>query len=311
MNKVKVRCSVCGKPFKTPSLKKNVCPSCEAEAKRAKHHQTGPLPAAPVAAATSSVDVRAALRAAQENQGQFGAYRPPAPAPAAAPVDSARGQGVHAPATHPSRREDRPAVRKPRPTGQPRQRVPHPPREPRPRVVQRPFEPTPEQTESVRLRYLELAQPEFDGIRHQIATELGIPLRVIKDIIKKTRAEGQIQSWWERNGGLPSQEDLARIRELYLPLLPEPDIGVHKAIAAQLHLTNTSVYQAIGQIRAQLELPRYLDREGVEHSGGIADGTADYEPPAIEDAGRDAVGNSAPPDTTASGVPESKPFAGE
>jgi hypothetical protein len=127
----------------------------------------------------------------------------------------------------------------------------------------------------VRLRYLELAQPEFDGIRHQIATELGIPLKAVKAIIKQTRDEVQIQSWWERNGGLPTPEDLDRIKELYIPLLPDPEVGVHKQIAAQLHLTNTSVYQAIGQIRAQLELPRYVAREGSEASSPIAEHPSD------------------------------------
>jgi hypothetical protein len=128
----------------------------------------------------------------------------------------------------------------------------------------KPFEPTEEQVASVRERYLQLAQPEFDGIRHQIATELGIPLRAVKRIILETRDETQIQSWWERGGGLPSPENLEKIRELYVPLLPEPEIGVHKRIASELHLTNTSVYQAIGQIRANLNLDRYVPREATE-----------------------------------------------
>jgi hypothetical protein len=318
MNKVKVRCSVCGKPFKTPSLKKTVCPSCEAEAKRAKHHHPEPSHTPAPVTGTASVDVRAALRAAQENQGQFGAYRPPAPTPIPAPVKAPTadrgGQVLTQPsAAHPVKREDKGEVRKPRPAGQPRVRVPHPPREPKPRIQQKPFEPTPEQEEAVRARYLELAQPEFDGIRHQIATELGIPLKAVKEIIKRTREDGQIQSWWERNGGMPSAEDLERIRALYEPLLPEPAIGVHKHIAAQLHLTNTSVYQAIGAIRGQLELPRYLAREGMEppaaspgearqfaldasdqpldRSGGNSEnGTPDH--PADRDAGNSENGTS-------------------
>jgi hypothetical protein len=272
MNKVKVRCSVCGKPFKTPSLKKTVCPACEAEAKRAKHAHVEPNSRAePVVNVSPSIDVRAALRAAQENQGQFGAYRPPAPvAPVHVEAEHVKAEHVQgdraapkAAAPQGATHEERAASRKPRPAGQPRQRVPRPPKEPKPRIQTRPFEPTAEQSEAVRLRYIELAQPEFDGIRHQIATELGIPLKAVKAIIKKTREESLIQSWWDRNGGLPSAEDLERIKELYLPLLPEPEIGVHKTIAAQLRLTNTSVYQAIGQIRAELELPRYLPREGM------------------------------------------------
>jgi hypothetical protein len=319
MNKVKVRCSVCGKPFKTPSLKKTVCPSCEAEAKRTKHHQPEPShTATPAINAAASVDVRAALRAAQENQGQFGAYRPPAPTPPPAPAQTAPThahvhveRAVAAPATQPAKHEDRTAPRKPRPMGQPRQRVPHPPREPRPRILQKPFEPTPEQKEAVRLRYLELAQPEFDGIRHQIATELGIPLKAVKEIIKKTREVGQIQSWWERNGGVPSEGDMERIRELYTPLLPEPEIGVHKQIAAQLHLTNTSVYQAIGHIRAELELPRYVPREGMEPPGEAINEPSGNGRKAIDNGGSNVVRGDDETEDSATEQPASSPLTAE
>lgn len=318
MNKVKVRCSVCGKPFKTPSLKKTVCPSCEAEAKRTKHHQAEPSHTpAPAVTAAASVDVRAALRAAQENQGQFGAYRPPAltpPAPAQTPAPHAHAhveRAAAAPASQPAKREDRAAPWKPRPVGQPRQRVPHPPREPRPRIQQKPFEPTPEQEEAVRLRYLELAQPEFDGIRHQIATELGIPLKAVKEIIKKTREVGQIQSWWERNGGVPSEGDMERIKELYTPLLPEPEIGVHKQIAAQLHLTNTSVYQAIGRIRTELELPRYVPREGMQPPGEPVDEPSGNGTAAIDNGGQDAVLDAGESEGGAAEQPAPSPLTAE
>src|SRR5260221_451427 len=92
MNKVKVRCSVCGKSFKTPSLKKTICPSCDAEAKGARHQQAPAGAEKRVVTAGRSVDVRAALKAAQETQGHFGAYRPPAPPPA--PASAAPGVGV-------------------------------------------------------------------------------------------------------------------------------------------------------------------------------------------------------------------------
>ncbi len=312
MNKVKVRCSVCGKPFKTPSLKKTVCPSCEAEAKRAKHHQVDAHQAAePVARTLPSVDVRAALRAAQENQGQFGAYRPPVPTPPASHVEQVHTRLERAvPAATPiaAKHEEKTAVRKARPTGQPRQRVPRPPREPKPRIQQKPYEPSAEQIEAVRLRYLELAQPEFDGIRHQIATELGIPLKAVKAIIKHTRDEVQIQSWWERNSGLRSPEDLDRIRELYLPLLPEPEVGVHKQIAAQLHLTNTSVYQAIGQIRAQLELPRYIAREEMPPASERADGSTDSE---ANGHGQTTIADAGETDNGVLDQVDSRPAAGE
>jgi hypothetical protein len=251
MNKVKVRCAVCGKSFKTPSLKKTVCPSCEAEQKRARHQQPAAV-TKPAVQTSSTLDVRAALRAAQENQGQFGAYRPPAPPPAPKP----QGQRAEA-----------------------KPKAPKPPREKKPRVQTKPFEPTPEQIAAIKDRYIQLAQPEFNGIRHQIANEMGIPLRVVKQAVKEVREEQEIPSWWDRGGAMPGPEDLEKIRAMYVPLLPEPEIGVHKRIAAALKLTNTSVYQAIGQIRTEMNLPRYNPREqeGAEGETAPAPGTGGHE----------------------------------
>jgi hypothetical protein len=138
---------------------------------------------------------------------------------------------------------------------------------------------------AIRERYLALAHPEYDGIRHQIATEIGIPLRAVKEVIKQIRNEQAIPSWWEQSGKLPDEEQIQKIRELYLPLLPNPDVGVHKRIAAELHLTNTSVYQAIGHIRTELNLPRYVPRETEEDAlpnGESTNGTAMPLVPAME-----------------------------
>lgn len=291
MNKVKVRCTVCGKSFKTPSPKKTVCPSCEAEMKRAKHQPSAPAVPQPVVSA-STVDVRAALRAAQENQGLFGAYRAPAPPPAPekpAPA-AAKAPGQSAPAPRAGQvaaaaRPGQPAQRGERPAKAraPRQQAPKPPRERKPRVQVKPFEPSPEQIAAVRQRYLELAHPEFDGIRHQIATELGIPLRSVKEIVKGVRAEEEIPSWWDNSGSLPSPEQVEQIKALYVPLLPNPEIGVHKQIAAALKLPNTSVYQAIGTIRAELDLPRYTERAGANGHDGALDADAPrQETPLVE-----------------------------
>lgn len=269
MNKVKVRCSVCGKPFKTPSAKKTVCPSCDAIAKRAKHQAPAKPTTPQPSAATPMVDVRAAVRAAQENQGQFGAYRPAPPPEVPTPVvASAAPATPHAhprqqgPATTVSRpeRPARPAPRPKAPRAAEKQQATRPVKERKPRVQMKPFEPSEEQIAAIRTRYLELAQPEFDGIRHRIADELGVPLRVVKATIKQLRAEQQIPSWWDRGITLPTPEQVEQIRALYLPLLPDPAVGVHKQIAAQLQLSNTCVYQAIGQIRTELNLPRYTAR---------------------------------------------------
>jgi hypothetical protein len=285
MNKVKVRCSVCGKSFKSPSLKKTVCPTCEAAAKRAKHQQSAEPAVAAAPVSSSTVDVRAALRAAQENQGQFGAYRPPAPPPPAPVHEKVASHPHRASAPGHSGKPDRSdhhGAAKQRDGKEAKARPPKQPRVPKPRTQTKPFEPTPEQMEAIRLRYFELAKPEFNGIRHQIATELGIPLRAVKQVIKVAREENQIQSWWEQGGALPSAEELDRIRELYIPLLPEPEVGVHKVIASTLRITNTSVYHAIGQIRTDLHLPRYSPREiGEAGEAHGSESDAHQEHPAL------------------------------
>ena len=297
MNKMKARCSVCGKSFKTPSLKKTVCPNCDADAKRARHQSPAPAPVVQAAVATPTVDVRAALRAAQENQGQFGAYRPaPPPVPAQTPpTGTGAGAGTaQSAATAVAARNGaapprgaKPGQRAPKPPrpegGDPRPRVA---RERKPRVQTKPFVASEEQVAAIRARYLELAKPEFDGIRHQVATDLGIPLRAVKDVVKTVRGEEAIASWWDNGGSPPTPEQIEQVRVLYLPQLPAPAVGIHKEIAATLHISNTCVYQAIGQIRSELELPRYTPRgeeqagqdAGAEESGEAGEGSDRTQP---------------------------------
>jgi hypothetical protein len=131
-----------------------------------------------------------------------------------------------------------------------REKIPPPP----------PFVPTEEQIKQAEARYLELAQPaEFDGIRTQIAHELGIPKKAIKKIIKDLRQQSQIPSWWELQVYKGSKEELEKIQELYMPYLPLPPIGVHKQIATQLDIKPSVTYQAIKAIRQELNLPQYND----------------------------------------------------
>ena len=267
MNKVKARCSVCGKSFKTPSLKKTVCPNCDADAKRARHQSPAPVPIVHATVTTPAVDVRAALRAAQENQGQFGAYRPaPPPPPVQTPASAAQSAATAVVARNGAAppRGAKPTARTPgtpKPTrGEGTAQRPRVARERKPRVQTTPFVASEEQVAAIRARYLELAKPEFDGIRHQVATELGIPLRAVKDVVKTVRSEEAIASWWDNGGSVPTPEQIEQVRALYLPQLPAPTVGVHKQIAATLHVSNTCVYQAIGQIRSELELPRYTPR---------------------------------------------------
>jgi len=123
-----------------------------------------------------------------------------------------------------------------------------------------PFVPTPEQIAQVEARYLELAVPsEYDGIRTQISKELGIPKKAVKKIIKDLREREEIPSWWDLQTYKGPSEELEKIKELYVPLLPLPDVGVHRQIAEKLELKPVTVYQAIKVIRQEMGLPQYND----------------------------------------------------
>jgi hypothetical protein len=151
---------------------------------------------------------------------------------------------------------------KPRPPKQPTS--PKPPREKVPPPA--PFVPTPEQITQVEERYLELSQPtEFDGIRTQIANELHIPKKAVKQIIKDLRTRSHIPSWWELQTYKGSTEELDKIKAAYEPYLPLPPVGVHKAIAKELSIKAGVIYQAIKAIRQELGLPQYNDPALHEH----------------------------------------------
>ena len=49
-------------------------------------------------------------------------------------------------------------------------------------------------------------------------------------------------------------DQIELVRACYTPHLPEPSVGIHKEIAKELKLANTSVYLAIGQIRRDIDL---------------------------------------------------------
>jgi len=146
----------------------------------------------------------------------------------------------------------------------PKAKAPKPPTPPKPKREKipppAPFIPTPEQIAQIETRYLELAVPtEFDGIRTQIAQELGIPKKAVKKIVKDFRERQSIPSWWELQTYKGSSEELEKIRAAYEPYLPLPPIGVHKTIAEELTLNPGDVYQAIKAIRLEMNLPQYND----------------------------------------------------
>src|SRR5437588_6742916 len=150
-----------------------------------------------------------------------------------------------------------------KPAGQ-KQKTPKPVTPPKPKREKipppAPFKPTEEQIAQVEARYQELAVPtEFDGIRTQISKELGIPKTAVKKIIKDFREKQDIPSWWDLQTFKGNEEELAKIKEAYIPHLPLPPVGIHKEIAEALSLKPGDVYQAIKTIRQEMNLPQYND----------------------------------------------------
>lgn len=163
-------------------------------------------------------------------------------------------QGHGTPSKHEHRHDGHTGAAQ-RPPREPRaQTEPRKPREPRPA----PFTLTDETRERIEARYLELATPvEFDGIRTQLAQELGVPKGTIKRVVSELRARMQLPSWWELQAYHGSPADLERIRAAYLPLLPVPPVGIHKQIGENLGLDPVTVYQGIRRVRAEMRLPQY------------------------------------------------------
>jgi len=81
----------------------------------------------------------------------------------------------------------------------------------------------------------------------------------VKKIVKELRDRQGIPSWWELQTYKGDAEELEKIRTLYEPYLPLPNIGVHKTIADELGIKAGEVYQAIKLIRQEMGLPQYND----------------------------------------------------
>ena len=121
-----------------------------------------------------------------------------------------------------------------------------------------PFAPTDEQIAAIEKRYQELAQPhEYDGVRGQISSELGIPKTAVKQAIRAYRERLNLPSWWELQTYHGSEEEKERIRQAYAQTLPLPPVGIHKQIAEALKLSPGVVYQAIKAIRGEMNLPQF------------------------------------------------------
>jgi hypothetical protein len=284
--KVKMRCARCGRPFKSSSAKQTLCDSCEskARAERAASKATSLKPAtkpAAVAQAPKIVGPGAAIlgvaptltdttapasESGRANGSTFGerSARPERDAPGQAKRDVAHNQ-------HPSHA----AQSKPEAGGQ-ASRTHTQKQQNEQKSLKQQKAPTPavELTDALRLRieqrYIELAQPtEFDGIRTQIAADLGIPKHIVKRTVLDLRTRKQMPSWWELQAFTGPRADLERIRAAYVPHLPLPPVGIHKKIAADLGLEPLTVYHAIKRIRAEMQLPQYNSPE-LHAEAGVA-----------------------------------------
>lgn len=200
----------------------------------------------------------------------------------------------------------------------PKAKVPKPATPPKPKREKipppAPFVPTSEQIIQVEARYLELAVPtEFDGIRTQIAQELGIPKKAVKKIVKDLRERQSIPSWWELQTYKGSSEELEKIKAAYEPYLPLPPIGVHKTIAEELTLNASDVYQAIKAIRLEMNLPQYNDPSlhGLETNTGGKKQPSTSEEGTNEPQEQDSESGTAAIKTPSEPVEVITSFAGE
>jgi hypothetical protein len=301
----KMKCARCGKRFKQANRKQVFCADCLAKERLAKknaplaattagHAANGSLRQSGAGAQTAGITIvhttpppEAAVFGSRAREAERHApHIPQAPqtpdhADQSATISPVQQQQPEAPekasaaSTHgvSSRQDRRPPLSA---APQPERRA----RPPRPA----PFQLTDEVRATIEQRYLELAKPvEFDGIRTQIAGELNVPKPVVKQVIQELRASRQLPSWWELQAYKGSDEELERVRERYLPLLPTPPVGVHKQIASELQMDPPQVYQAIRRLRAEMKLPQYNPPESHEsHTGEAPEAVMSSESSAAE-----------------------------
>ena len=270
----KMKCARCGKRFKQANRKQVFCADCLAKERQAKKNaptlvvgaqNSGGL-ARPSGANLESAGITIVQATPPPEAAVFGSRAREAERHAAqAPERIAHSAPAATIAPAPPKEAKPDKFTAPAPYGVPAKQPKHPSKAAAPQQEkrQRPPRPAPfELTDAIRAtieaRYLELAKPvEFDGIRTQIAGELHVPKPVVKQVIQELRATRQLPSWWELQAYKGSDEELERVRERYLPLLPTPPVGVHKQIASELQMDPPQVYQAIRRVRAEMKLPQY------------------------------------------------------
>lgn len=319
--KVKMRCARCGKTFKSSGAKQTLCSDCEAKVRqeRAASKAAGPKVANPAPAQVTapkivgpgaSILVPGLVSTESAPPPQVGTFGHRRSDRDIAETHAHHGQPQRQPhSAHPSHgpaaqfgthklpgamaaheKQSRP-VRQDGQKQQPRaQREPRQSKPPVPAV-----ELTEELRRKIEERYLDLANPvEFDGIRTQIAGELGVPKALVKKAVLELRGRTQMPSWWELQSYTGGNSDLERIRRAYVPLLPVPEIGIHKVIAAELELEPGVVYQGIKRIRAEMHLPRFNSPQ-LHEDGQAGEGQEAEQTPSASAAANDTeVSVSAP-----------------
>lgn len=150
-------------------------------------------------------------------------------------------------------------------------------------MAHRPAALSAEQRQAVENRYLELATPhEYDGIRSQIAAEMQLPRVQVKRVVKEVRLRLGRPSWWDEQRTVVAPEVVEAVRERYVTLLAGdalPPVGIHSELAAALALKPVQVYRAIGQIRAELGLPKFNERpESAQEPEIVPEGETAPEP---------------------------------
>jgi len=242
-NKVKLKCGACGKMFKANKTQP-LCDECER--KRRQMKANAPAPTAKVTSTlTNGKPQWLAASTERDPASLHEALSGLPPVPRSKPTRPTQTTGGQQKFAGTAATVIAPKVKAVSP--QPIKKVPVSPIPP--------YVPTAEEIHRIEQRYLTLAQPEFDGIRTQIAHELQIPKRVVKEVVAALRTHMQLPSWWDARPYMGTPEQLQQIRDAYLPALPQPPVGIHKQIAAELNLSKTLVYQGIFALRKELNLP--------------------------------------------------------
>jgi len=233
--KLKRKCPTCGIWFKAANYKRTLCPKCSDKVEQARAREK----------AQALARVQAIAKAPKSAPVPVAATLP------AAPARVSQGAITSIFATLPDQ-----------------ERTPAPPSPPR--LIRRPkltvpYELTPEQITMIERRYQELATPtEFDGIRTQIAHEMNIPRMAVKRVVRAYRVRHYVPTCWELSLHPVESDALQAVRERYLPLLPQPPVGIHHILSEELGYAPSLVYHAIGRIRGELKLPRFAQRAKVE-----------------------------------------------